>query len=117
MITEIDQVFGELLRLVEESNQANNTIVVLTTDHGACLGAHGLYMKSITGCEEVFNILLIVSGPGIARGALSNARVGSIDIGPTLLELAGLPPLGVPDSQSFAAALHDPAANSSKFQV
>jgi arylsulfatase A-like enzyme len=117
MITEIDQAFGELLRMVEESGQADNTIIVLTTDHGECLGAHGLYMKSITGCEETYNIPLVVSGPGIARGALSNARVGSIDIGPTLLELAGLPPLGAPDSQSFAAALRDPAANSAKFQV
>ncbi len=74
-------------------------------------------MKNVSGFEEPFNIPLVVTGPGIARGSVSQARVGSLDIGPTLLELAGLPPIKVPDSQSFAAALHDPAAQSAKFQV
>ncbi len=117
MITEIDEQYGELIRVLEEAGQFDKTIVVLTTDHGDCMGAHGLYMKNISGYEEAYNIPLVMAGPGLARGAVSTARVGSLDIGPTLLELAGLKPIGAPDSQSFAAALHDPAGQSARFQI
>ncbi len=106
-ITEIDEQFGRLLDRLEQSDQRDNTIVVLTADHGELLGAHGLYCKNFSASEEVYNIPLIVAGPGIASGMVSAARVGSHDLCPTLLELTGCDPIDVPDSRSFAAVLTD----------
>ena len=114
-ITEIDEQFGKLLDRLEQAGQLDNTVVVLTADHGEFLGAHGLYMKNVSGFEEAHNIPMVVAGPGIARGAVSNARVGLHDLAPTLLELAGLKTIGGADSRSFAPVLRDPAAESSRY--
>lgn len=117
LITEIDEQFGKILTFLEESGQADNTIVVFTSDHGELLGAHGLYTKNYSGFEEVYNIPLIMAGPGIAQGAVSEARVGLHDLCPTLLELTHCEPIEAPDSRSFLPVLADPAANDEKFQV
>lgn len=114
-ITEIDQQYGRIIDLVEKAGQLDNTIVVFTTDHGELLGAHGLYCKNYSGFEEIYNIPLIISGPGIARDIVTDARVGSHDLCPTLLELVGLEPINVPDSRSFAPVLHDPEGQSRNF--
>ncbi len=106
-ITEIDAQYGRLLDLLETSGQLDDTIVVLTSDHGELLGAHGLYCKNVSGFEEVYNIPMIVSGPGVEEGVLSDARVGLHDLCPTLLELADAEAIDVPDSRSFASALRD----------
>ncbi|RKY74347.1 MAG: hypothetical protein DRQ14_02430, partial [Candidatus Latescibacterota bacterium] len=108
-ITEIDDQFGRIIEFLEESGKLEDTIVVFTSDHGELLGAHGLYCKNFSAFEEVYNIPLIISGPGIARGAVTEARVGLHDICPTLLELVGLEPFDVPDSRSFAPVLRDPS--------
>lgn len=109
-ITEIDAEFGKLLAQLEASGEMDHTIVVMTSDHGEFLGAHGLYQKNVSAYEEAYQIPLIVAGPGVARGAVTDARVGLHDVGPTLLELAGLETIGDGQSTSFAPVLSDPDA-------
>ncbi len=116
-ITEIDEQFGRLMDQVEQAGQLDDTIVVLTSDHGEFLGAHGLYQKNVGPFEEAYNIPLVMSGPGIEAGAVSQARVGLHDLCPTLLELAGLESIGEPESRSFAPVLRDPAGESGNFQT
>jgi arylsulfatase A-like enzyme len=108
-ITEIDAQYGRLLDYLETSGQLENTIVVLSSDHGELLGAHGMYCKNIGGFEEVYSIPLVASGPGIQQGVTSDARVGLHDLCPTLLELTGAVAIDVPDSRSFADVLSDPS--------
>ena len=112
-ISEIDRQFGRLLERVESAGQLENTIVVMTSDHGDFLGAHGLYCKNIGAFEEAYNIPLVMAGPGVAAAAVSDARVGLQDVGQTLLELVGARPLSDIDGRSFAPVLaspHDTAA-------
>ncbi len=107
-ITEIDQQFGHLLDQLEAAGELDRTIVIMTSDHGEFLGAHGLYQKNVSAFEEAYQIPLIVAGPGLAAGAVSEARVGSLDIGPTLLDLLGLETIGEGQSKSFASVLAAP---------
>ena len=107
-ITEIDQLFGRLVDRVEAAGQLDNTIVVLTSDHGELLGAHGLYCKNYTASEEIYNVPLLMSGPGMKPGTTCAARIGLHDLHPTLLELMGMPFDGSADSASFAELLADP---------
>lgn len=109
-ITEIDSQFGRIIDLLASAGRLENTVVAVTSDHGELLGAHGLYMKNVSAFEEVYHVPMLLSGPGIAEGAAPDARVGLHDLAPTLLELAGLDPIGAPDSRSFAPLLRDPAA-------
>jgi arylsulfatase A-like enzyme len=116
-ISEIDQQFGRLIDRVKAAGQLEDTIIVLTSDHGELLGAHGLYCKNFTASEEIYNIPLILAGPGIRRGEVADARVGSHDLCPTLLELTGSDGIDSPDSRSFAEVLRDPWGAPADFQT
>jgi arylsulfatase A-like enzyme len=107
-ITEIDAEFGRILDRLEAAGQMENTLVVLTSDHGELLGSHGLYCKNYSAAEEIYNVPLVVAGPGVATGATSDARVGLHDLCPTLLEMVGLAPITHSDSRSFAPILASP---------
>ena len=114
-ITEIDQLFGKFVDLVETNDESENTIIVITSDHGELLGAHGLYCKNFSASEEIYNIPLVISGPGCAKGITTDARVGLHDLGPSLLELVDCEPIDVPDSRSFASILSNPKSGEHQF--
>lgn len=107
-VTEIDSQFGRLLGLLETSGQLDETLIILTADHGEFLGAHGLYCKNFHAGEEVYRVPLIMAGPGVAVGHSCDARVGTHDLAPTICGLTGLPWVDVPDSQSFLPLLENP---------
>ncbi|MBI5395950.1 MAG: sulfatase-like hydrolase/transferase [Verrucomicrobia bacterium] len=106
----MDAQLGRVLDALDRNGFAKNTIIVLWGDHGWHLGDHGMWCKH-TNYEQAARIPLIVVAPGVAKaGAKTGALAESVDIYPTLCELAGLPaPRGL-DGASFAAALKNPAA-------
>jgi arylsulfatase A-like enzyme len=116
-ITEVDQQYGRLIDKVDEMGQTENTIIIFTTDHGELLGAHRLYFKNYSAFEEIYNIPMIIAGPGIAQGKTSDARIGLHDLCPTICDLAGAEWEDVPDSKSFSDVLMKPEDNSSKYKT
>jgi iduronate 2-sulfatase len=104
----MDAQVGKLLDALDDTGLAADTIVVLWGDHGWHLGDHGLWCKH-TNYEQATRIPLIVSAPGMHRGATTAALVESVDILPTLLDLAGLPAVDGRDGRSFARSLADPS--------
>ena len=112
-ISYMDAQAGRVLDELDRLGLAANTIVVLWGDHGWHLGDHGQWCKH-TNYEQATRIPLIVAAPRTARpGRGSRALVETVDLFPTLAELAGLPAPKVPqglDGRSFAAVLRDPAA-------
>ncbi len=106
-ITEIDGQFGRLVEKIRKAGKLEDTIIVFTSDHGELLGSHGMYCKNIGAFEEIYNIPLVIAGPGIAKGCVSQARVGLHDLCQTILELTGNETFNVPDSRSFAPVLSD----------
>ena len=109
-ITELDLQLGRLIDWLAESKQLDNTIIVVTSDHGRYVGAHGFDAHNCGAYEEIYRIPMIVAGPGIAQGAESQALVQFPDLGPTLIELAGAEPIETLDFRSFADALRKPEA-------
>ena len=109
-ITEIDRLFGKILDMVEAKGQMEDTLVVVMSDHGELLGAHGLYCKNFSAFEEVYNIPFVFAGPAIKEDVVSDARIGSHDFCPTILEYMGLEAIESPDSKSFAELLSNPDA-------
>ena len=96
-ITLVDRSVGRILRALEESGQADNTIVVFTSDHGEMMGDHGLLGKTLM-YEESVRVPLLVRAPRLGRTQRRiDGRFSHIDLLPTLLELAGQPlPEGLP---------------------
>jgi arylsulfatase A-like enzyme len=114
-ITELDAEFGKLLKQIEDAGQLDNTIILITSDHGKYVGGHGMEAHNFGAFEEIYNIPLIMSGPGIAKGETTKAQVSIQDICPTLLELTDSEPINVHDSKSFAKVLNNPAKNESEY--
>ncbi len=102
-----DAQIGRVLDALDASGQADNTIIVLWGDHGWHLGDHSFWCKH-TNYEQATRIPLIVAAPGKAQGAKSAALVETVDVYPTLVELAGLPARDGLDGSSFAKVVADP---------
>jgi iduronate 2-sulfatase len=103
----MDAQVGRVLDELERLGLADKTIVVLWGDHGWHLGDHGMWCKH-TNYEQAARIPLVVSGPGLPRGEVSRSLVETVDVYPTLAELAGLTvPLQV-EGRSFAGVLREP---------
>ena len=105
----MDAQLGLVLDALEQNGLAQNTIIVLWGDHGWHLGDHRFWCKH-TNYEQAARIPLIVSAPGKTQGAKTAALVETVDLYPTLAELAGLPARDGLDGLSFAKVLADPAA-------
>lgn len=104
-----DAQVGRVIDTLDEIGLAKNTIIVLWGDHGWHLGDHGMWSKH-TNYEQAVHIPLIVVDPRTKGGTHSTALVESVDIYPTLCELAGLTvPAGL-DGASFTTVVKDAAA-------
>lgn len=85
-----DEAVGRLLDALDESGRADNTIIVLIGDHGYQLGEKNQREKQ-TLWERALRVPLIVVAPGVTTpGSRSDVPVSSMDLYPTLVELAGL---------------------------
>ncbi len=90
----IDNYVGSVLDFLDESGQAENTVVVYTSDHGDMMGAHGLWFKDIWPYEETHRMPYIMRWPkGFEAGQVCDDYVRTLDLGPTFLDLAGAEPL------------------------
>jgi len=84
-----DYLFGELLKALDETGQAGNTVVVYMSDHGDYTGDHGLWCKGVPAFKGAYHVPAIIRGPGIKNpGRINNSLVSLTDFAPTFLELA-----------------------------
>ena len=101
----LDIEWGRLMRALEESGQADNTIVMYTSDHGEMLGSQGLRGKRWPYREST-QVPFLVRWPGrVEAGCSLNMPFGTPDIFPTLCGLAGVDvPAGL-DGGDFSGAI------------
>ncbi len=108
MIEQIDDNMGRLDECLAKANLRDNTIVVFLSDHGELAGSHGQLGKA-QPWEESVGIPLIVSGPGVLAESVADMPVGTEDLFPTLVGLAGGQDCGTP-GHNFAPFLRGAAA-------
>ncbi len=82
-----DSKVGEIVTTLEETGEIDNTIVIVTSDHGDMLGERGLWFK-MTFFEASARVPLVMAGPGIQHGTAKNA-CSLVDLLPTFLDVAG----------------------------
>ncbi|MBD9413962.1 sulfatase-like hydrolase/transferase [Pseudomonas sp. PDM16] len=93
-VRDVDQSIEQVLQALESSGLADDTIVILTADHGEMAGAHQLRQKGPHMYKENTRVNFIVRHPDIQQGFTSEALGSTVDIVPTVLELAGLDAVG-----------------------
>ena len=109
----VDAQIGKVLDELDRLNLSSDTIVVLWGDHGFHLGDLGIWTKH-TNYEQANRIPLLVSRPGVTQAGSSTKQLAeSVDVFPTLAELAGFPKPAGPqpiDGVSLVPVLKNPNA-------
>jgi choline-sulfatase len=106
VISFLDSETGRILEALREAGCSEDTVVIVTSDHGDMLGGHGLATKGIgTAYEEVYNVPLILRVPGFRAGEDTSHTVSLVDIAPTILDLCGAEPLADCQGRSMRTVL------------
>jgi len=85
-VRHVDRVLGPFLRELPD-----NALVVLTADHGESLGERGCWGHGLNLYQEALHVPLLVRGPGVPSGSVADP-VQLVDLAPTVLAAAGVPP-------------------------
>ena len=105
----VDAQVGKILDAIELRDDADNTLVIFTSDHGYHMGEKE-YVFKFSPWEESVRIPLIVSGPGIAKGLECSSPVSLIDIYPTCMDYGSAQTSYGLDGFSLRELLEDPVA-------
>ena len=87
-ISYLDDKIGELLQVLDDTRQTDNTIIAFVADHGDMLGEKGLWFK-MNFYEGSARVPLMIAAPSMEPG-LVTAPVSTIDMAPTIADLAGV---------------------------
>ena len=92
MVSHLDAQVGRVVDYLEQHGLADNTVLVYTADHGDYAGEHGMFGKSCTLYDCLVRVPLLLVGPDdrVPQGRVLGGLTQSVDLLPTLLELAGV---------------------------
>lgn len=108
-VSMIDQQVGQIMETLEAQGYLENSIVIFTSDHGDCLGDHG-HIQKWTMYDIITRVPTIFWAPGRFEGGRRiNELCQWMDIGSTILELAGVQPAESVQAQSLLPALQGEA--------
>ncbi len=90
MVSQLDFQIGRVLAVLDERGLRDDTLVLVTTDHGELLGHHQMIFKGPLHYDDLLRVPLIANGPGFVSSEVRDDPVGTIDIAPTALTAAGV---------------------------
>lgn len=99
-ISTADRAFGRMLRALEESGLARNSVIIFTADHGI-----PFTRAKMTLYDPGIEVALVMRAPGAPAGAVRDELISNVDLFPTLLEFAGLPAAENVHGRSFRGLL------------
>ncbi len=109
LVTYIDDKVGELVEVLEQTGQLEDTLIVFTSDHGDMLGERGMVQKRTFYEWSARVPLIIAGGSTVTNRGIVDTPVSLTDLTPTLCELVGVTPVR-PDGRSFLPLLSGSAS-------
>lgn len=111
-ITTVDEQVGRILAALEEKGLLENSLLIFCSDHGELLGDHGMSYKWLM-YDPIVHVPLIIRHPGSVRQPQDvYDLVSLVDIGPTVLQAAGIAPPTYMEGRSLLPYLQPDAAGS-----
>jgi len=101
MIAMIDDQIGRIMSALRDSGLYDSTVVCFNSDHGDYLGDFGLLLKGAMPFRSITRVPMIWSDPADRAGRVVRTMASTIDIGPTILDRAGLEPFRGTQGASF----------------
>lgn len=108
-ISMVDYCAGMVLYELERSDYADNTVIVLWSDHGYHFGEKNRFAKQSLW-ERATHMPLVFTAPGFNGGQATDQPASLMDVYPTLLDLCGLPPNPANEGVSLVPLMRDPGA-------
>jgi len=106
---QVDAQIGRVLKALDESGQADRTLVVCTTDHGDMVGAHRMWIKGWLPYEECYRVPLVVRWPGrVTPGSKTDRLVQTHDLAHTYVAAAGARAMPFADGAALQPLFADP---------
>lgn len=88
VVSSADRQVGGILNMLEDVNVIDDTLIIITSDHGECFGEHNNFGHPLSSLyEESIRVPLIIVGPDIPKGKIIDNLVSLIDLPPTILDL------------------------------
>jgi arylsulfatase A-like enzyme len=105
LVSHLDKNVGNIITTLKKNGLFENTIIVYAADNGLAAGSHGLLGKQNL-YEHSMKVPLIIAGPGIPEGNVSDALVYLFDLFPTLAELCNVPLPDETDGKSLVSVIN-----------
>lgn len=105
MTTMIDDAIGEIVDVLKETGQYDNTVIIFNSDHGDFLGDFNLLLKGAWPKDAVTQVPMIWSDPKSRQSSVTSSLASTVDIAPTILERAGILPYYGMQGKSFIPCL------------
>jgi arylsulfatase A-like enzyme len=115
-VTYVDYEIGRILDALENSKYANNTVIVLWSDHGYRLGEKGTFAKHGLW-ESATNAPLLFVAPNLPKGKIVHSPTEMLSIYPTLLELCGLPAYHRNEAKSLVSIMQHKSEDKNAFAL
>jgi arylsulfatase A-like enzyme len=109
MIAMIDDAVGAVLDALRDSGRFDDTVVIFNSDHGDYLGDFNLLLKGALPLKSIVNVPFIWSDPAEPHACVRHALASTADLGPTIIERAGLKPYWGIQGTSLLPAIRDDA--------
>lgn len=103
----VDEWVGKTIEALRQTNQLDNTVIVFTSDNGYYHGEHRLSFQKFYLYEPAVRVPLIIRGGSFPKGKRVPQMAANVDLAPTLLAAAGLPPNESTDGIDLAKLLKD----------
>jgi choline-sulfatase len=101
-----DEIVGRIVDALRAAGTLDRTLVIVTSDHGEALGEHGEDVHGYFVYEATLRVPLVIRGPGVTAGTRVEGLARTVDLFPTIVDMAGLGGGPSPTSgRSLAAAL------------
>ena len=106
-INYVDDRLGKIFQKLNQLGINENTIIIVTADHGEAFKEHGTLSHAHKPYIEEVHVPLIIGGPGIPRNRVYENFVQHIDIVPTILEILNIPPIKKMQGRSLLPLIHN----------
>ncbi|MCE9572266.1 MAG: sulfatase-like hydrolase/transferase [Deltaproteobacteria bacterium] len=103
VLGQVDHFLGEVMTGFDQRGPAAQPLVIVTADHGEGLGDHDAPYHSSDLYESQIHVPLVIAGPGVKARRIGET-IGLVDLAPTLLDLAGFVPPGMPEMDGRSVA-------------
>jgi arylsulfatase A-like enzyme len=107
LITHMDETIGKVIQKLKSTGLAENTLIVFLSDNGLAMGSHGLIGKQ-SAYEHCMNVPMIFSGPSVPQGEVSDAKLYTLDVLPTIAEMLGIEAPSDIDGHSITESFVNP---------